>query len=157
MRTEVAKTKNAFTIRNNDKPCRIRPVPEQLGNAPAIVGADEHAARSLEDETEALAGESHRWRINQRLDFIDVVAHNPEEQRFVAVMQRVERDIFLQIVRQATQVDQHALDLIPHRKHMRRQETAQSQRVALGFRESYALVEQRIAQQRQAAGRFGRP
>ena len=62
-----------------------------------------------------------RRRVDQRLDLIDVVAHDAEEQRLVAVVQRVERDIFLEVVRQLAQIGQHALGLRLHRQHMRRQ------------------------------------
>ena len=153
---EVAEAEDALAVGDDDKLRRIRPVGQQFRDPPAIVGADEHAARPLEDEAKALAGEAHRRRIDQRLDFIDVVAHDAEEQRLVAVVQRVERDVFFQIAGQAAQIDQHTLDLLLHRKHMRRQKAAQSQRVALGFREGSALVKQRIAQQRQTARRFGK-
>jgi hypothetical protein len=72
-------------------------------------------------------------------------------------VQRIQRDIFFQVVGQAAQIGQYTLDLLRHRKHMGRQEAAQSQRVALFFREGGAFVEQRIAQQRHAARRIGRP
>ena len=153
---EIAEAEDALAVGDDDELRRIRPVAEQFGDAPAIVGADEHAARPLEDEAKPLAGEAHRRGVDQRLDFIDVVAHDAEEQRLVAVVQRVERDVFFQIVGQAAQIGQHPLDLLLHRKHMRGQEAAQPERVALRFGESGALVEQRIAQQRQAARRIGR-
>ena len=155
VRAEVTEAENTLAVGDDDQLCRIGPVAEQFRDPPAIVGADEHAARPLEDEAKPLAGEAHRRSVDQRLDFIDIVAHDAEEQRLVAVVQRVERDVFFQIVGQAAQIDQYALDLLLHRKHMRGQEAAQSQRVALGFREGSALVQQRIAQQRHAARRFG--
>ncbi len=154
---EVAEAEDALSVRDDDKLRRIRPVGQQFRDTPAIAGVDEHAARPLEDETKPLAGETHRRGVDHRLDFIDVVAYDAEEQRLVAVMQRVERDVFFQIGGQAAQIGQHALDLILHRKHVRGQEAAQSQRVALRFRESSALVKQRIAQERHAARRIGRP
>jgi hypothetical protein len=115
------------------------------------VGSYEQAARSLEDVAKPLAGEAHRRSVDQRLDFIDVVAHNAEEQCFIAVMQCVEHYIFLEVVRQVAQIGQHTVGMSLHRKHMRRQKAAQSQRVALLFGESSALVKQRIAQERHAA------
>ena len=148
---EVAEAEDALAVGDDDKLCRIRPVAQQFGDTPAIVGADEQAARPLEDVAEPLAGEADRRRVDQRLDFIDVVGHDAEEQRLVAVVQLVERHVFFEVVGQAAQIGQHALGLRLHREHMRGQEAAQSQRVALRFGESGALVEQRIAQQRQAA------
>jgi hypothetical protein len=103
---------------------------------------------------EPLAGEPDRRGVDQRLDFIDVVAHDAEEQCLVAVVQRVERDVFFQIVRQAAQIGHHARCLRLHRQHVGRQKAAQSQRVTLIFGESGALVEQRVAQERHAARRI---
>ena len=148
---EVAEAEDALAVGHHDKLCRIGPVAQQFGDAPAIVGADEKAARPLEDVAEPLAGEADRRGVDKRLDFIDVVAHDAEEQRLVAVVQRVERNVFFEVVRQAAQIGQHALGLRLHRKHVRGQKAAQSQRVALLLGESGALVEQRIAQQRHAA------
>ena len=136
---------------------------QQFGNASAIVGADEEAARPLKNMTEPLARKADRRGVNQRLDFIDVVGHDTEEQSLVAVVQPVQRHVFFQVVRQAAQIGHHALGLRLHGKHMRRQQTAQSKRVALLLGEGRALVEKRIAQQRHPvrvigiARRSGRP
>ena len=151
LRAEVAKAEDALAVGDDDQLGRIRPVGQQFRDASAIVGANEHAARPLEDQAEPLAGEAHRRRVDQRLDFIDVVADDAEEQRLVAIVQRVERDVFFQVGGQVAQIGQHARDLLVHREHVRGQQAAQSQRIALRFRKSSALVKQRIAQQRHAA------
>ena len=111
---EVAKAQNPFAVGDDDQLGLIGPVAEQLGDASAIVGADEHAARPLEDQAETLTGKAHGRRIDQRLDFIDVVADDAEEQRLVAVMQRIQRDVFFEIVGQAAQVGQNARYLLFH-------------------------------------------
>ena len=87
VRAEIAKAQDPFTVGDDDQLGLIGPVAEQLGDVAAIVGADEHAARPLEDQAETLTGEAHGRRIDQWLDFIDVVANDPEKQRLVAVMQ----------------------------------------------------------------------
>ena len=140
MGAEVAETQDALSVGDDDELGRIRPVGEEFGDPPAIVGADEHAARPLEDEAEPLAGEAHRRGIDQRLDFIDVVANDAEEQRLVAIVQRVERDVFFQIAGQATQVGHHACDLLVHREHVRGQQAAHAQRIPLRFRKGSPLV-----------------
>ena len=122
-----------------------------FGDAAAIVGADKQAARTLENMAEPLAGQPHRRRIDQRLDFIDVVADDAEEQRLIAVVQSIERHVFFQIVRQAAQIGHHTLGLRFHRKHVGGQKAAQAQRIALLLGKSCAFVEKRIAQQRNAA------
>jgi hypothetical protein len=67
-----------------------------------------------------LAGEAHRRCVDQRLDFIDVVAHHAEEQRLIAIVQFVKCNIFCQIVGQQAQIGQDPGGLILHRKHVRR-------------------------------------
>ena len=124
MSAKVAKPENALPVRDNNELGRIRPVSKQLRDVPAIVGANEHAARSLEDKAEPLTSEAHCRGIDQRLDFIDVIAHHSEEQRLVAIVQRVEGNVFFQIRGQITQVGQYTLDLLLHRKHVRGQETS---------------------------------
>ena len=152
---EIAEAEDALAVGDDDEFGLIRPVAQQFRDPPAIVGADEHAARPLEDEAEPLAGKAHGRGVDQRLDFIDIVAHDPEEQRLVAIMQRVKRDIFFQIIGQAAQIDENARDLVLEREHMRGKEAAQPQRVSFRFREGSPLVEQRVAQQSKAARRIG--
>ena len=81
-----------------------------------------------------------------------MVADDAEEQRLVAVVQGVQRDIFFEIARQRPQIGEHAFDLRLHRQHGGRQEAAQSERLALFFGKGGALVEQGIAQQSQTMG-----
>ena len=107
------------------------------------------------DVAESLAGEPDCRGVDQRLDLVDIVAHDAKEQRLVAVMQRVERDILLEVVGQAAQISQHAHRLLFHRKHMRGQQAAQAEHIALLLGKRGTLVEQRIAQQRQAAWKIG--
>ncbi len=153
---EVAEAQDALAVGDDDEFGRIGPIGQKLGDTAAIAGCDEQAARPLEDVSKALAGEAHRWGVDQRLDFIDVVAHDAEEQRFVAVVQFVQRHVFGEVAGQFAQIGHHARDLGLHRKYVRRQEAAQSQCVALLLGEGGALVEQRIAQQRQTVRHFGR-
>ena len=152
---EIAEAEDALAVGDHDELRRMRPVAQQLGDAAAVVGADEEAARPLEDVAEALAGEPHGRRVDQRLDLVDVVADHAEEQRLVAVVQGVERDVFLQIVGQVAQVFQHARRLLLERQHVGRQQAAQAERIALLLGEGGALVEQRVAQHRQAAWGIG--
>ncbi len=146
---EIAEAQDAFAVGHDNQLDRVRPIAQEFGDAPAIVGTDEKAARPLEDVAEPLAGEAHRRGVDQRLDFIDVVAHDAEKQRLVAVVQFVECHVFCQVVGQAAQIGQHSLDLRLHRTHMRGQKAAQSQRVALRLAEGSTLVKQRITQERE--------
>src|SRR5690349_8029939 len=81
---KIAKPQDALAIGHDDELRVIGPIGQKLRYAAPVIGADEHAARALEDQAEALAGEPHRGRINQWLDFIDIVAYDTEEQRFIS-------------------------------------------------------------------------
>ena len=150
---EIAEAQDALAIGHDDQLGTIRPVGQDLGDSAAVVGRNEQAARALEDQSISLAGKSHRRRVDQRLDFVDMVANDAEEQRFVAIMQRVERDVFLEIAGQAAQIGQHALDLRLHRQHGGGQEAAQAERVALLPVNAVPLLSEWIAQQREAPRR----
>src|ERR1044071_8259151 len=76
---EITEAEDALAVGHHDEPRRMRPIAEQLGNAAAVLGADEDAAGPLEDVTISLAGKSHGRRVDQRLDFVDVVAHHAEK------------------------------------------------------------------------------
>src|SRR4051794_23280501 len=84
---EVAQPEDALAIRHHDELCRVRPVAKELGNSAAVLRGDENASGALEDVPEALAREPNRRRVNQRLDLFDMVAHDPKEERLVAVVQ----------------------------------------------------------------------
>jgi hypothetical protein len=129
---------------------RVWPIAQQLGDTPPVIGANENAARSLEDVAEPLASEPHCRGIDDWLNLLDVVAYHAEEQGLVPVVQRVERHVLIQIGGQAPQVGQHSFCLLLHRKHVRRQQPTQAKSLAFLLGESGALVEKRIAQQRYA-------
>jgi hypothetical protein len=104
---------------------------------------------------ELLAGEAHHGCIDNGLHLVDVIAQYAKEQRLVAVVQRIERDEFVQRVGELAQICQEPLRLFRLTQHMWRQQPAQTQRYAFFFRKGGALVEQRIAQYIQAASRAG--
>ena len=145
---KIAEAQDALAVGHHNQLGGVRPVSQNRRDTSAIVGADEQAARPLEDVAEPLAGEPDRRGINERLNLVDIVGNDTEEQRLVAVMQRVEGDIFLKVVGLLAQISQHALGLRLNRKHMGRQKSAQTERIALLVGEARAFVEKRIAQQR---------
>ena len=117
---------------------------------PRSFGADEHAARPLEDMPELLARQTDGGRIDDRRHLVGMVDQDAKEQRLVAVMQRSQIDVLLQVRGFAAEILQHTLDLLFLRKNSRRQQTPQAQRIALGFGERRALVGHGILQQRHA-------
>src|SRR6185437_6997934 len=78
--TEVAKAEDALAVGHDDQLGAIGPVGENLRDAAAVVIGNEQAARPLEDQAVFLAGKTDGGSIDQRLDFIDVVANDAEEQ-----------------------------------------------------------------------------
>jgi len=95
---QIAQPENALAVGDDDDAGPVRPVAQQLCDASAVVRADKQAARPLQDVAEFLARQPYRRGVDQRLHFVDVVAQHAEEQRFVAIVQGVERDEFFQRV-----------------------------------------------------------
>jgi metal-sulfur cluster biosynthetic enzyme len=96
-----------------------------------------------------------RRGIDQRLTLIDVVAYDAKKQRLITVVLRIERHVFLQVVRQAMQIVHDSLCLFLNRQQVRWQQTAQSKHISLLFRKSSTFVEERIAQQGKSARKIG--
>jgi hypothetical protein len=152
---EIAQAENALAVGDDDEFGRIGPIGQQLGDAAAIVGADEKPARPLENIAELLTGESHRRRVNDRLNLVDIVADEAEKQRLVAVVERIERHVFFEVVGQIAQIGQQAIHLCLDLEVGRRQQAAQAEGVAFLIGEAGPFVQQRIAQQSNAARRLG--
>jgi hypothetical protein len=102
VRAEIAKAENAFAISNDDELRGERPIAEHLPNVPPILGAYEQSTGPLENVPKALTRQPDSRRIDYGLDFVDVVDNYTKEQRFVAIVQSIKRDIFLEIVRPIT-------------------------------------------------------
>ena len=56
VRAKVAEPQNALAVGDDDELGLIGPVAEQFGDVATVVGADEHAARPLENQAETLTG-----------------------------------------------------------------------------------------------------
>ncbi len=128
------------------------PVAQDLRDAAAVVGADEDAARALKDVPELLARETDRRRVDDRGHLVRIVHQDPEEQRLVAIVQRSQVDVLVEIRGLAAEILENAHDLLFLREDARRKEAAETERVALDFAESGALVAQWIVQQRDSLG-----
>ncbi len=151
---EVAQPEDALAVGDDDhRDVAVRPVAQDVGDAAPVVRADEQPARALEDVAELLAGEADRRRVDDRHHLVRIVDHDPEEQRLVAVVQRREVDELLEAGRLAAEVLEDPRHLLLLREHVRGQQAADAQRVALGLGERHALVQRRLAQQRGAPGK----
>ena len=92
-----------------------------------------------------------RWQasptVDDRLHLVHVIADHPKEQRFITVVQCVQRDIPVERIGHAPQLLQRARHLLFLRMHTRRKQTAQAERVALFLGERGSLVGERVVQQ----------
>ena len=135
---------------------RLRPVPQDLRDPAALAQADKHPARPAIDgavfETRLTDGRG----VDQRHRLLDVIEDEAVKQHLVAVLESGQVNVFLNVVRFAAERVERALQLLLDRKHPRRQQAAQAERVAFGLRKGRALVQQRIRQDLRAGdlGRF---
>ncbi len=81
-----------------------------------------------------------------------IVDQHPEEQRLVAVVQRREVDVLVEIGLLAAEVLEHALELLFLREHARRQQATQAERVPLRFGKRGAFVLQGVVQHSHPVG-----
>ena len=87
--TQVTQAQYALAVGDHDDARLIGPVAQHLGNVAAVIDADEHAARALEYLPKLLAGQPHRWRVDNRLHLVDVITQYAKKQRLVAVVQGI--------------------------------------------------------------------
>ncbi len=85
-----------------------------------------------------------------------MIGQHAKEERFVAVVERVEVDVLLEIRFLAVEVFQHARHLLRLRVDVMGEQSTEAERFALRLGEGGALVERRVAQQRRAARKPGR-
>src|SRR3990172_777893 len=156
IRAEVAQAENALAVGDDYDAGLVRPVAQHFRHVSAIVRADENAARALENKAVLLTRQSHRRGVDERLHLVDVVAQDAEEQRFVAVVQGVERDKLVERVGNPAQVVEHARDLLVLAVHVRRQQPAQLQCIAFLLGKRGAFIERGVVQQRKALWQVAR-
>jgi hypothetical protein len=113
VRAQVAQSEDALAVGDNDdRDIAPWPVGEHLRNAPAVARADEDAARPLKDVTVLLAGEPNGRRVDDREHLVGVVDQQPEEQRFVAIVQRRQVDVLFETGRLAPEILEHSTELL---------------------------------------------
>jgi len=82
-----------------------------------------------------LAGLAHRRGVDNRQELTEVLAQDPVEERFVAVLQRGQPDVFFQVVGLGLDSLELECHLLLDGEPGMGQQTAQAEPVALGARE----------------------
>jgi hypothetical protein len=122
------------------------PVTQDLPDAVAVGVGDEEAARTAVDLAEALAGQPDRRGVKDRQHLLDVVGHQPVEQRLVGVLQRAQVTVPGDVGGLLLVGPVPAPDLLLQRLHDSRQQATQTLLGAFLLGERGALVRQRILQ-----------
>jgi hypothetical protein len=148
---EIAETEDPLAVGDDDHPDGRRgPVAQHRNHPAAILRADEQPARPPPQMRVALARLPDRRRVDDRHRLGEVIGDEPVEQAFVAILQRDQIDVLLEIRRLAAEAAQRLFELLIEAEHARRQQAAQVQAVALLVRKRGALVQCRIVKERDA-------
>ena len=152
-RAEIAEAEDALAVGDDDHAhINDRPVAEDFGDAALVLDADEQAARAAEDGAILQAGLADGRRVDDGNHLLGVLLHEAVEERLVAILEGGEENVLLQRVGLAAEVAEGADELLLDRHHLRRQETTEAERVAFGFGERRALVEQGVIHDRVSMG-----
>ena len=148
VRAEIAEAEDALAVGDDDDAdVAMGPILQDLPDSPAILEGNIEPARAAENVAVLLAALAHRRGVDDGHHLVEVVHDHPVEQVLVAVLQRDQIDILLDVGGFAANVFQHPHRLFRLRGNARRQETAQAQRIALRLGEGCPLVQYRCLQQ----------
>jgi hypothetical protein len=141
----------AAAVTHDDLHVVVRPVPDHRGHQPAVARGEVHAPRALEVGAEALAHLADGGRVHDGRERLEVVDERPEEERLVAVLQRAQVHVLLDVVGVLLDRVPHLLRLRLQRQRARRHQTADPQPVALCVPEARTLVRDRVVHLRRTA------
>ena len=158
----VAQPQDPLVVGGNDQPdARPAGVAEQFGDAINVVGSDPHAARTALNVAERATRFAYRRGVDDRGEFLDVVDEQPVEERLVAIVQRNESDVLLQIISLAADMLELKLHLLLDGGHAPGQQPAKAELIPFRIGERDILVQARLikysraARQRRRGGRRG--
>ena len=147
-RSLVAQAKDSLVVGHDDQPdVAERRRTEDRRDPVLIVGGDPHAPGPPDDVAEFLARPTDRGRVDDRQELLEVLGQDPIEQGRVAVLERGQADVPLEVVGLAPDVLDLEGDLLLDRQDAIRQESAQAQLDALLGAERQVLGEQAPAQE----------
>ena len=143
----VAEAQDALVVGDDDQADVIAGGSKDVVDPADVIGRDPDAARAPEDVAELLAGEADGRRVDDRQELLEVLDEEPVEERLVAILERGQADVPLEVVGLAADVLELEPDLLVDRRHAWRQQAVQAEGVALAVGECRALVQQRISDQ----------
>ena len=143
----VAQAQYPLPVRHHDHvDIAVRPVANHLVKTVAVRIGHEQSPWPPVDLAETLAGLTDGGGVDNRQGFGDVLAQQPVEQRLVAVLQRAQVDVLVEIVAASGELMPAMFDLLGEGLHHGRQQAQQAQPAAFVRGEGSALGRQRIEQ-----------
>ncbi len=132
-RALVAEAEDPLVVGDDDEPDVLeRALAEDLRHALDVRRRDPRPAGPPDDVAELLARPADGRRVDDRQELLEVLGEEPVEQRRVAVLERGEPDVALQVVVLDPEMLELELDLLGDRQDAVGEEAAQPERLALG-------------------------
>jgi hypothetical protein len=145
---EIAKPKDALTVRDNNEPdVRFGPIEQQLLQPTPRGDRQIDAARLTKDMAEFLARLAHRRRIHDRHVGRWIRHQHGVEQRLVPCLKVGQHQIFQQVVVEISNLGMSSRHLQFDARYGGRQQTFQPPGLALRHGECRPLVQARVVQQ----------
>ena len=120
----VAQAEDALAVGDHDHvDVALGPVAQYLVEPVAVRIGHEESARPAVDLAETLAGFAHGGRVDDRQRLGDVVAQHAIKQCFVAVLQRAQIDVLVEIIVTSGEFVPEMLGLLVEGLHRGRQQT----------------------------------
>lgn len=152
VRAEVAQTQDAGAVGDdNDLHVVVRPVVHHRGHLATVLAREVHAARAAEVGAELLADDADRRRVHDGRHLLNVSDEAAEEERLVAILQRGEELVLLDVRLPGAEGHEHLLLLRLNRQLPGRHQPADPQPVPLRHREARPLVRERAVHDPQAS------
>ena len=146
-RALIAQAEDPLVVGGNDQPDPFSSgVVQQLRDPVDVLGSDPQASRPAQDVAEPAAGLADCRGVDDRREFFQMVHEQPVKDRLVAVLQRLQADVLLQVGRLGTQVLQLQGNLLIDRRAAPGKQAAQPERDPFAIGKRCVLVQQRLAQ-----------
>jgi len=151
----VTETEDALVVGGHDQ-ADVGPacVAEQLGNAVDVVGGDPQSLGAPQQMAVGPARVAHRGRVDDRRQLLEMVDEHAVIERLVAIVERGQADVALQVVLLAAEVLEFQGYLLADGQRPPGEQPAQAVIGSLLLAEGGVLVELRVGQQLLAPGRI---